>query len=1355
MRKPISRLFLSVVAVLLSLNLHAEGTNAIQAGSEYYLYHPHYGKLLGQKADGTPGLSAAGQNADAETYVFTAEASATPGYYRLKQKSGGRYLTASTSNSYSVQFQTTASPQDNSLWILRGGDHGSLSSHRSPDLRLGCDAGKESDTYVSVFYDKAAGEQAEWLIVKADGAFDDALRAFCLRELETAVAEGEVMNEQTSYSLSARRNIRNGLNKARAVLDDADARTADQLLEAARTLRTVLAEARNTDARTFLAGADFDVDATYTLQLGGVKFVSPQDSVTMIVRDRTGMGLMAELSADRITIGGHVYETPGDVKEEGMDFRFIFNNGRVTIYRDAEKVVDADILSVPALTTAGTACEWAVLRVGRMPSYMAEIISPSRAVLPGEKQTDSHGNPVRYVACMAGQKLTLIEPVDFHLMQETQPITSSTISLDHEKAWLIFDNTLPSTVSGTMMTALRVKGSQAVRGANARVDVYLNGAVVMPFSEDVKPFAGYTGEAYSGDAVEVGLGAHDLGADCNRFRSFILKRGYMATVASDAGGKGYSRVYVADHSDLLVPVLPQALNRRISSVHVRKWNYVSKKGWCSTNGNSAIATECKKVRATWFYTWSADRSSTQDTEYIPIRQHLYWPSLSQINGHENSTHVLSFNEPEHAEQHTSDKCGCGGVISEWTACTKTPDLQASGMRIGSPAPTDAGWLYNYLGHCDDMSDRCDFVVMHCYWGTNEAPNAASWYNQLKTIYNKTKRPIWITEWNNGASWTTESWPSGYGDKLEKNRKAIKEILNVLDTCSFVERYAIYNWDSYYRAMINTDDGSLLPAGVVYRDNKSTFAYNAAVQFVPIWWTPSLKNVTMKTQMKAAEGQMLFLINNPNGDVTDRMVIQRRLADGSFEDFHEVDDRALLDSTEYAVPVELARIDMDNDEFRLMVTTASGGTTYSATVSAGYLVNPNVQTSTKDAVDGWTCRRSAANGYTKATGDTYFEVWDATPEGEHFDYYQDVEELPEGVYELSAACFNTTDNVAGATVNGHVGLYAQSGGYEYFTPVTEDSEYDPERRQVIGRIVVTDGRLRVGVKNIGPMSARWAGADEFRLRYVGALDEALPEGREAFLNSVREESDARYMALFRWNADNTTADASGVIINADCDRRNSYGWIVDGNIEYATGEGYDGSVTNPYWNKWSASAYTISMEQDFDYLPGGYYTVSAMLRGSTGVPMTLRATVTTVSGAQEEQSVVFTGTGLELPAGSEYVKGWQRVELPELRLTRGARLQVSLKAVNASGSNWFSADHFGLAFRTDPFVGISSVSDTPEILRVTGGEGCLQVTASASASLAVYASSGVLVASRRIEPGTTSIPLSPGLYVVGRQKVVVR
>ena len=569
----------------------------------------------------------------------------------------------------------------------------------------------------------------------------------------------------------------------------------------------------------------------------------------------------------------------------------------------------------------------------------------------------------------------------------------------------------------------------------------------------------------------------------------------MATVATDTKGGGYSRVYVADHHDIVVNELPTALDQRISSVNVRPWQYVSKKGWCSTTSQGSNQTEAGKVRATWFYTWSADRSSTDNLEYIPIRQHLNWPSMSEIASYTEESANLSFNEPEHSEQHTSDKCSCGGTISAWTSCTKTPDFNVTGARIGSPAPTDASWLTEYIGHVDDMAYRCDFVAFHAYWGTNEAANAQAWYNRLKAIYDSTKRPIWITEWNNGASWTTETWPSNYSDQLEKQRKAVQEITEMLDTCSFVERYAIYNWDTYYRAMINWDDGSVLPAGQVYRDNRSTFAYNAAVQKVPNWWAPATKTPSFEMQHNADAGTLTFTIDNPNNDLTETLTVEVMSADGTWQQIAEVTDRSKFDNDEVVISgVDASGLDMETARFRVVVKTLLGKTVTSATADMGYITNPTIETSTKNAVEGWTLTRDAANGYTKATGDTYFEVWDATAADINFNYCQDIEDLQPGVYRLSANVFNTTDNVAGAQVNGTVGLYAQTADQLYFAPVTNDATIssdattiDDQPLTTLERIIVTDGNLRIGIRNLGTMQARWAGADNFLLTKISDLE----------------------------------------------------------------------------------------------------------------------------------------------------------------------------------------------------------------------------------------------------------------------------
>lgn len=71
---------------------------------------------------------------------------------------------------------------------------------------------------------------------------------------------------------------------------------------------------------------------------------------------------------------------------------------------------------------------------------------------------------------------------------------------------------------------------------------------------------------------------------------------------------------------------------------------------------------------------------------------------------------------------------------------------------------------------------------------------------MKEVHEKTGRPLWITEWNNGANWTHETWPSDKAAQQEKQRLFMTEILAMMDTCKFIERYSVYNWVEEKRSL---------------------------------------------------------------------------------------------------------------------------------------------------------------------------------------------------------------------------------------------------------------------------------------------------------------------------------------------------------------------------------------------------------------------------------------------------------------------------------------------------------------------------------------------------------------------------
>ncbi len=948
MKRPVIAVMLLLMAVL-AAKAQTDGVdNTIRDGGEFYIYNVYYDRVLGGNADnGSPALSVLGANADKDSYVFVAEASSLhQGYYWLRQKSNGKYLQASNAegNTWSVWYAGSLNKQYNSYeWGLKNGIDGQIISNRGEVINkdgnvwLGVDTGKESETYINVYYDKPLTERSHWQILDARFAFDESRLTLYTDTLDKAIALGEDVFNNPMYGTSDEKSeLAAALYNARSIRDMATIEKVDTMTTALAALDAAIKNTQSANYTIWVSGSSFSTGEAFTIAMKGVKtnLVSSEETV-MIVRNSKKTGAMIVLRDNNGNIGDVKFDIPLD--DKAHDYQFAFDGKNVTVYIDGNKAAVAPQTAVDTYSSVGQGAEWTVFGESKLTTYRPEIISTSKALSPQETNINSYDKAEVHALKLIGQTMTLDTPQDYHINAGT-PMTDSKIDIADEEAWLVFDNVRPSNVISTYLKDITINGTAASNGSNCRVGIYLHGAVVIPHKSAYKPFYGYSGQMFSGEEYNFGVGNNTLGEAENEIQSFILKRGYMVTLATESNGKGYSRVYVADHEDKRIDVLPDLLRHRVSFVNVRRWHYVSKKGWCNTSGQSSLNTEGKLMGATWFYTWSADKSTQTDMEYIPIKQHIYWPGWDQINNHTNSTAVLGYNEPDHSEQHESNDCSCGGVIDPWKATTHQPEFLASGMRIGSPSPTDASWLTKFIGHCNDMAYRCDFVAFHAYWGTNEAPNAESWRSQLKSIYDNTKRPIWITEWNNGASWTTESWPSSYGDKLSRQRDAIKKILAVLDGSDFVERYSVYNWDSYYRAMISWDSDKnswwVTPAGEIYRDARPSHAYQEKMQFVPRGWFPGMKTDNKMTcRLNPTLRKLICTITNNNGDFTAEETIEYKTPEGEFATYYTNKGRSVLESTSARTlrvscedtPAEA--YDADSLVIRLKITTLAGGVTY--------------------------------------------------------------------------------------------------------------------------------------------------------------------------------------------------------------------------------------------------------------------------------------------------------------------------------------------------------------------------------------------------------------------------------------------
>ncbi|MBR4534069.1 MAG: hypothetical protein IKO85_05985 [Bacteroidaceae bacterium] len=173
----------------------------------------------------------------------------------------------------------------------------------------------------------------------------------------------------------------------------------------------------------------------------------------------------------------------------------------------------------------------------------------------------------------------------------------------------------------------------------------------------------------------------------------------------------------------------------------------------------------------------------------------------------------------------------------------------------------------------------------------------------------------------------------------------------------------------------------------------------------------------------------------------------------------------------------------------------------------YIVNPGIDGN----VNGWTCDINANGGYAggplKPSNDA-MEFWgqytlDEKAAGKSFDYYQVLSGLPNGAYTISADMLNSTNGEEGASWDGggKAGLYGKTATNEVQALVTTDGEtFLP---YTTGEILVVDGELRIGVKNIAALTGRWFACDNFKLTYVRQLtdEDKLSVAKDIYDNAL--------------------------------------------------------------------------------------------------------------------------------------------------------------------------------------------------------------------------------------------------------------
>jgi hypothetical protein len=201
-------------------------------------------------------------------------------------------------------------------------------------------------------------------------------------------------------------------------------------------------------------------------------------------------------------------------------------------------------------------------------------------------------------------------------------------------------------------------------------------------------------------------------------------------------------------------------------------------------GKDALALkQIKSLNLDWYYTWMSRYYVTTSPPFVPMvkdaRRLLEEDALGWVarqKAETKTTHLLGFNEPDVKAQ---ANMSVDQAISLW------PKLQATGLRLGSPATTSPSspWLADFMAKAKNKGLRVDFVTMHIYgW-----PRADDFLKKLTTLHEKYGKPIWVTEY------AVADWGATAANPCKYSRSETEDFMRAtvagMRAMPFVERFA--------------------------------------------------------------------------------------------------------------------------------------------------------------------------------------------------------------------------------------------------------------------------------------------------------------------------------------------------------------------------------------------------------------------------------------------------------------------------------------------------------------------------------------------------------------------------------------
>lgn len=232
----------------------------------------------------------------------------------------------------------------------------------------------------------------------------------------------------------------------------------------------------------------------------------------------------------------------------------------------------------------------------------------------------------------------------------------------------------------------------------------------------------------------------------------------------------------------------------------------TKRGFAYNDPQEVKALLEKGTKGSWAYNWGSSPDGLDDSsvEYVPMLwgadqdKTSSWETNVKAALSAGSKHILSFNEPDHAEQ--------AKMSPQDAAAAHVKYLNPHGdkARIGSPAVTNSQnanegtkWLQQFMDACEGQGCQVDFCVAHWYSPADQKDTLFTHLEEVRKICGD--KPVWLTEFG----------LSDGGDEAG----FLKAVLKDLDDLEWLERYSYFMVGG--KGTLTSGQGQLSAAGEAY------------------------------------------------------------------------------------------------------------------------------------------------------------------------------------------------------------------------------------------------------------------------------------------------------------------------------------------------------------------------------------------------------------------------------------------------------------------------------------------------------------------------------------------------------------